>query len=369
MVRWLVVLLSIVATASLYITLRDWTPDSTRVHLAVRATLVAMPTATPQVIEVTRIVEVTRVVEATRLIEVTRAVAVVPTSVPAPTLPAPPSATPSPDPNESVAPIPTPIPTPIAAVEPLGRVVANDSNAAVESNAAPRTGDEDVNGASSAVACQPGNGRTGPTIPVLGPSIAHPDVQHGDLNLALRGYAPVSAALGLVDIAGPTDADAPNLRSVARDGNLAVVGTLRVNDWDWSCGVHGCRGAPLVEPEVSAAALAVQPGSEIAIPARSPEIYGGGFVALVLYADETRVTLGYTRDDSVAHGYVVHLEDFCVDAGLVSAYRSANTSGRGSLPALRNGDVVGTATSDRIVVAVRDRGAFKDPRSRKDWWQ
>lgn len=365
MVRWLVVLLSIVATASLYITLRDWTPDSTRVHLAVRATLVAMPTATPQVIEVTRIVEVTRVVEATRLIEVTRTAVFAPAPEPTSTRPVSPTATPSPPTRDSVEPIPSPVGT----VEPMITETENESKSAVETYAAQGIGEVGVDGASAAVGCRTVIGRNVPTVPVLGPSIAHPDVQHGDLNLALRGYAPVSAALGLVDIAGPTDADAPNLRSVARDGNLAVVGTLRVNDWDWSCGVHGCRGAPLVEPEVSAAALAVQPGSDIAIPVRGPEIYGGGFVALVLYADETRVTLGYTRDDSVAHGYVVHLEDFCVDAGLVSAYRSANTSGRGSLPALRNGDVVGTATSDRIVVAVRDRGAFKDPRSRKDWWQ
>ena len=57
-----------------------------------------------------------------------------------------------------------------------------------------------------------------------------------------------------------------------------------------------------------------------------------------------------------------------MDPNLLALYRSANAAGRGSLPGLHNGDVVGTASGGEIAVAVRDRGWFADPRSAKDWW-
>jgi len=36
---------------------------------------------------------------------------------------------------------------------------------------------------------------------------------------------------------------------------------------------------------------------------------------------------------------------------------------------LREDEVLGTASSGSVLVAVRDRGVFFDPRSRLDWWQ
>jgi len=85
------------------------------------------------------------------------------------------------------------------------------------------------------------------------------------------------------------------------------------------------------------------------------------------------MTLGYTRDDTVATGYVVHLENVCVDPNLLALYRAQNDAAgfraTGFLPALRANEKLGTAFGDEMQVAVRDRGAFLDPRSRKDWWQ
>ena len=43
-----------------------------------------------------------------------------------------------------------------------------------------------------------------------------------------------------------------------------------------------------------------------------------------------------------------------------------NTS---QLPGVRNNQAIGTAAGNAIAVAIRDRGPFLDPRSRKDWWQ
>jgi len=115
--------------------------------------------------------------------------------------------------------------------------------------------------------------------------------------------------------------------------------------------------------------LGAGPDEPVSLPSRGPQIYAGGYTALVLYASEQRITLGYTRRDSVAPGYAVHLESVCVDPNLLALYRQANAAGRGVLPALHNGDVLGTAREGEVLVAVRDRGTFMDPRTRKDWWK
>lgn len=104
-------------------------------------------------------------------------------------------------------------------------------------------------------------------------------------------------------------------------------------------------------------------------PSRRAEIFGGGYMVAVLYAEATRLTLGYTRDGSVANGYAIHLEGICVDPNLVARYQAAQRAGRSSLPALRRDEVLGSAAGAELLVATRDRGRFLDPRSRKDWWQ
>ena len=89
---------------------------------------------------------------------------------------------------------------------------------------------------------------------------------------------------------------------------------------------------------------------------------------MVLYAAERQITLVYTRDDTPAQGYVVHLENLAVAPELVALYRQLNAAGRSRLPGLRNGEVIGSADSTFIQLAVRDTGEFMDPRSCKDWW-
>ena len=207
-------------------------------------------------------------------------------------------------------------------------------------------------------------------IPVDGPPADHPDSLHGDLNLSLRSYTPVSATLSLVDINGPTDDDAPQLAAIFGDARTPVFTSAhRVFDWDWGCGEHGCPSPELTPMEVSLLGLGASPGEALSFPSRGPEIYGGGYKILVLYAEENRITLGYTRHDTVAPGYAVHLESLCVDPNLLALYRQGNEAGRSNLPGLRNGEVLGTARSNAVLVAVRDRGTFMDPRSRKDWWR
>ncbi len=180
---------------------------------------------------------------------------------------------------------------------------------------------------------------------------------------------PSVAAATLISINGPTDGDPPQLAAAVPGSGASFTQAYRVRDWNWACGDHGCAGDELGQVEVSLLGIAATPGQPLSIPSRGAEIYGGGYTALVVYADATQLTLVYTREDSVANGYTVHLEEICVDPNLLALYRSANQAGRGSLPGLRNGEIVGTAAGGEVAVAVRDRGWFADPRSAKDWWK
>jgi hypothetical protein len=65
----------------------------------------------------------------------------------------------------------------------------------------------------------------------------------------------------------------------------------------------------------------------------------------------------------------LHLEGLCVYTNLLHAYNDRHSNGRGALPALRPGQPIGYAPATEVGVAIRDRGAFLDPRSRKDWWK
>ncbi len=214
-------------------------------------------------------------------------------------------------------------------------------------------------------------------IPVPAPPADHPDYLHGDLNLSLRGYEPVTGAtLALVDISGNTDGNSPQFPGLFVDGRLPkFTAAYQVYNWDWGCGADGCRGNLLNQWEVTLLGMETTPGEAIRIPTRGPDIYQGTYRALVLYAEEKRITLVYAREDTVAYAYAVHIENVCVDPNLLSLYRSRVDSsgwrisnGGYQLPALDNGQTLGTALNTEILVAIRDKGSFMDPRSRKDWW-
>jgi hypothetical protein len=326
-------------------------PDPRLVGLAVRATLFALPTPTPYVVEVTRVVEVTPVpptVTATPL----------PTATPAALATMTATVTSTPAPVEAAVPVPAP-----------GSSAEEDA-AAIAARALPEAAaPESLLLAGDGSGCPTSSDNRYTTVPVVGGGIDHPDAQHADLNLALRSYVPTEVAAALFDKDGPVDGDPPQLAGIFLDNRLPSFGPAgRVYDWNWSCGERGCRSEPLGHVAATLLVLRATAGEPIGIPHRRAQIYGGGYKALVLYAEPTRITLGYTRDDSVANGYAVHLEQLCVDPNLVALYASSTAAGRGSLPALREDEIVGTAGLGDIAVAVRDRGVFFDPRSRLDWW-
>ena len=220
--------------------------------------------------------------------------------------------------------------------------------------------------ANAAASCQPLPGASYGTLSVLPPPTDRPAEQHADLNLALRSYTPTTGFLGLVDYGGPVDPGAPQLPGLFSDNRTATFVRLqRVYDWNWAC---NCRGGLLANPPVTLAKLAVTPGEPLRVPDSGYHI-GSGYEVLVLYAAPDRITLKYTRTDNVVHGYTLHLEGLCVDPPLLALYRSWNAAGRSQLPALAAGQALGRASSATVGVAIRDSGAFLDPRSRKDWWR
>lgn len=204
------------------------------------------------------------------------------------------------------------------------------------------------------------------TLPVAGPATDRPAAEHPDINLAVRGYTPTTAALRLVEYGGDGDSLAPQLDALFGDRRVpAFTSAFRVYKWDWNC---NCRGEPNDSWPVTLLGMRVAPGEVIRTPDSGYDI-GGGHDALVLYAAPGRLTLKYTREDNVVSGYTVHLENVCVEPRLLSLYRSANAAGRDRLPALRGGQPLGRALGNEIKAAVRDTGTFLDPRSRKDWWK
>ncbi len=216
----------------------------------------------------------------------------------------------------------------------------------------------------SGSACTPTGqtyGQLAPSEPATGDMSTHPDV-----NLAVRGYASTTAFLGLVDYAGNVDPNAPQLYTLFTNNRTPVFNAAyRVNQWDWTC---NCRGGPITKWAVTLLGMRTTPGEIIRLPVSGYDV-GAGYGALVLYAEPTRLTLKYTREDNVVAGYTLHLENICVDANLLAKYRSLNAAGRAELPALRPGQPLGRAPGNEIDAAIRDSGSFLDPRSRKDWWQ
>lgn len=318
-------------------------PDPRLIDVSVRSTVFALPTQTPWVVVATQVVEVTRIVEVT----------VVATSTP--------QTTSTPEASAPLAPVALNAPAE-SAPPPAQALVA----AAPE--AAPVTDRADQAPAAPPT-CPISSGRGFDSIPIESAPASHPDSIHGDLNLALRGWQPVDAALEVTNIDGPTDSDPPQLATIFLGTRLpAFSSAYQVFDWNWGCSTHGCRGDLMTHRDVMLLGMATSAGEDLSIPNRGAQIYGGGYKAMVLYAEPNRITLGYTREDSVANGYAVHIENLCVDPNLLAQYQANNAAGRGQLPALRDDEVLGTAGAGEIRVAVRDRGVFFDPRSRKDWW-
>ena len=254
--------------------------------------------------------------------------------------------------------------------------VAPAISVAVAPAIAPAPAPAPASAAVSPSGCPTTSGNTYELIPRDSPPADRPDKLHGDLNLALRGYATTSESSGLASYNGATDSDAPQFSGLfGRMGTPTMA--YRVNIWRFEsdqCGgaAHGCRGSVDNTWPVTLLGLAASPGEVIAIPSRNAPIYTNA-QAMVLFADDRRITVGYTRQDTIASGYAVYIENVCVDPNLLALYRAQvgpdGYRSSGALPSLRNGQSLGTAAGGEVIVGIRDSASWLDPRSRKDWWQ
>lgn len=204
------------------------------------------------------------------------------------------------------------------------------------------------------------------SFPIIPPPTDRPAEEHGDLNLALRGYAPTTADLHLQDYGGDTDPSAPQLDTLFANNRLPIFSNVyQVRHWDWNC---NCQADLITDPDVTHLGMVVTAGEVIHVPDSGYNI-GGDNDVLVLYASEDRITLKYTGEDNVIQGYTIHIENICVEPDLLALYRHWNKVGREQLPALPGGQPLGRAIAGEISVSVRDNGTFLDPRSGKDWWK
>lgn len=274
-----------------------------------------------------------------------------PTETPVVLVTLPPVSTAIPLPPATPIPLPTAVPTPI---EPTAMPIAVAMN----------------------MGCAP-SGEQYELVPYDGPAYKNNAIsdENADLRLSIIGYSPASAALSLVDYNGPTDGNAPKLGGIFEPNRVPAFSNAHQHfNWSWNEGgspPYGVRSGINADWQASVIDMATAPGERLYIPRRAPVIWSNAIVAMVLYAGERELTIAYTRQDAVGEGYVVHMMNFCVDPALVAQYRAQVQNGRratGTLPGLRNGQTIGVADGSSVTVAIRDRAAFLDPRSRKDWW-
>ncbi len=213
--------------------------------------------------------------------------------------------------------------------------------------------------------CKPIPGASyGATLPPSNPSKVDPK-KHVDVNLLMRKRKAVGHTKGLVKINGPTG-QPPQLYSLFVNNRVpAFPNVYQVQNWDWGC---KCFKGYIGSPEVTLAGMATKLDEVIRTPKSSYHV-GGGNTAIVLLATKNTITLKYTTEDDVVKGYTVHISGICVEPKLQKLYDQCHKGGRKKLPALKNTQPLGRAIFGEIQVAIRDTGAWMDPRSRKDWWQ
>jgi hypothetical protein len=105
---------------------------------------------------------------------------------------------------------------------------------------------------------------------------------------------------------------------------------------------------------------------------------GGGMEVVVIYTDEETIALTYTREDSAAVGYTIHVDKVDVAPNLLTLYKELDDPNGPryvypnksyDLPSLPAGQPFGTAKGTEIVVAIVDTGTCMDTRSCDEWWQ
>ncbi len=206
-----------------------------------------------------------------------------------------------------------------------------------------------------------------------------PPENNPDYRLTLLGYNPVDKYKGIMDLGPSNDpATPPQFTTLFEDQPTPpILNTYQANGWDWD--THQPTTTTWTNPEVSVIGLQTSPKTIVRVPDGSrsvgDECGNGGCDALVIYASQQEIALKYTRDDRISYplpenaGYTVYITGICVEPSLLALYQQKNAEGRAELPAVRGGQPIGRAWGGEIAVAIRDNGAFLDPRGCDGFWK
>jgi len=207
-----------------------------------------------------------------------------------------------------------------------------------------------------------------------------PAYNHADKNIELRGYASntdPSLVRELVNYGSGDPTQPPQFATLFNPQRVPVFADFhRVHQWQWADSPDpGTRGSAVVFPPVTAVSFSLSPNEPLHVPTSGYDI-GGGAEVIVTFADENTVTLHYTREDTSAVGYTIHIDNICTDPNLLALYNSLDNVTRNSypspsydLPALPAGKMIGTTGEGDMVIAISDTGTFQDTRSCNEWWQ
>ncbi|MEM8862079.1 MAG: hypothetical protein AAGD96_27480, partial [Chloroflexota bacterium] len=201
-------------------------------------------------------------------------------------------------------------------------------------------------------------------------------------NIELRSYtlnSDSSLQRELVDYGSDDPTQPPQLATLFSPNQVpAFSGFYQVHQWNWaSSPTPGERAEPISFPKVTALSFDLDSGTPLYAPSSGYDI-GGGVEVIVLFADEDTVTLHYTREDSAARGYTLHIDQICTNPNLLALYNSLDAangpryeypSSGYDLPTLPAGQMFGTTSNSDMVIAIADTGAYQDPRSCNEWWQ
>ncbi len=208
-----------------------------------------------------------------------------------------------------------------------------------------------------------------------------PAHKHADKNINLRGYVPSTASFKreLVTYGSDDPTQPPQFATLFDPPRVPSFSNFyQIRDWNWGRSPEpGTRGNPSTKWPASVLGLQVSPGEVLHVPTSGYDI-GGGMEVIVIYADEETIALKYTRDDSSARGYTVHVGKISIAPNLLALYKKLDDSNGPrykypnqsyDLPSLPAGQPFGTAKGTEIVVAIVDTGTFMDARSCDEWWQ
>lgn len=196
-----------------------------------------------------------------------------------------------------------------------------------------------------------------------------------EININLRSYTEVNQKPELVHYGGDTDPIMPpNFGTLFPQRLPSIVKTYSVYQWDYA---NNKRGSEIEKNwPVNLVGLFTVPGEPVVAPKAGRDI-GGGHVLMVLYATENTIVFTHSTSDLYtdeqgnfsSDGYLIYVDDICIDTNLLAAYNRENASGRGSLPVLATGQIFGYGKGIDIKVGIRDSLDWMDPRAQKDWWQ